>query len=102
MAAGGRVIRCRLFAQSSLRARLFLSMLLAGFGLVLEAWAGKSLLAWLPGALFPIWVWCVESEKHLVSRLVAAAIADAAGDLGMNRLDAEAGEGVRPGGRSEL
>ncbi len=83
-ADGGRkLFRCRIAAYSSLRARLVLGSIMGGLLLVFESWLRAEPWVAVLGALIPLWIWCVESEKHLVKRLVTQSIQAAAGDIGL-------------------
>ena len=63
---GRRWLRCRLSLGSSLRARWTLGAMVVGLMVAMEAWAAAGPWVALVLAVIPLWVWRVESEKHLV------------------------------------
>ena len=84
---GRRLLRCRLSLGSSLRARWTLGAMVVGLMVAMEAWAAAGPWVALGLAVIPLWVWRVESEKHLVQRLIASSIQEVAGELGLIALE---------------
>jgi hypothetical protein len=83
-ADGGRkILRCRLAAGSSLRARFVFGTMAGLLFLILESAAVAGFWVWWLMALVPLGIWQVESEKHLIKRLVAASVVTVAEELGL-------------------
>ena len=94
---GRKLLRCRLAACSSLRARFVFGTIAGLLFLIVESVAVAGPWVWGLMALLPLGIWRVESEKHLIKRLVAASIETVAGELGLVAVDGL--PGAEPGRR---
>jgi hypothetical protein len=71
---GRLLLRCKLNASSSLRARVTLGVLAGMIMIVLDTWVQGRPWLWALTLLLPLVIWRIEREKYLVRGLVAAVV----------------------------